>query len=151
MLSPERCRAASFSGKGGALRAGRESEWAVSWNYWVSQSFFFCISLWYSSARGRKERRQRSWVEVMTRAVASATELIQQLASQIYAIAVRITVSWHVSSLQLAGGSSESVKELLERMTRNSRVSKKESSFEWFVHESHIHSLLPLAGGVWIT
>ena len=66
----------------------------------------------------------------MTRAVASAMELIQQLASQIYAIAVRITVVWHVSSLQLAGGSSESVKELLERMTRNSRVSKKESSFE---------------------
>ena len=29
-LSPERCEAASFSGKGGVLQAGRESESAVS-------------------------------------------------------------------------------------------------------------------------
>lgn len=38
MLSPERCGAASFSGKGGALRAARESKSDVSCSCWVNHS-----------------------------------------------------------------------------------------------------------------
>ena len=74
----------------------------------------------------------------MTRAVASATELIQQLAWYINASAVRITVVWHVSSFLLAGGSSgELVNELMRTMTCNSRVSKTNR----FVRDSHITTI----------
>jgi len=104
-MSPESCRAASFSGKGGALRTGRESEWAVSWS----------------------------------RAVASATELINQLPLYVYTIAVRITVVWHVSSMQLAGSSSgESVTSLWRQWLVTPESVKRISSFEWLTHESHI-------------
>ena len=108
---------------------GRASELSAGATVSVS-----CSCSVYSSSRGRKERRQGSWVAVMTRAIASATELIQQLAWYIYPIAIRITVVWHVSSLQLAGGSSrESVNKLMEKMTSNSRVSKTNLKF-WAIH-----------------
>ena len=72
-----------------------------------------CLHPKLESPGKRGTLRAVSW----SRAVASAMEIIQQLAWYIYAIAVRITVVWHVYSLQLAGSSSgESVNKLMESM-----------------------------------
>ena len=120
------------------LGARRESEWAVNRvSVWI-MSLELCGAASFSGKVGCStswEGERVSW----STAVSSATELIQQVASYVYAIAVRITVVWHVYSLQLAGSSSgESVNEFMETMTRNSRVSKKNLEFwtidSWIAH-----------------
>jgi len=74
-----------------------------------------------------------SWV--LNRAEQRVGEFLKGLI--LYAITVRITLVWHVSSLHLAGSSSgESVNELMDTMTPKSV--KRISSFERLTHESHI-------------